>query len=157
MKKPEPRKCRIGQSHFGKTVIACVPIKQGELAFTETGDITSVQTRLSYQVDWDKHYEPHGLSAYLNHSCRPNIGLKAKPGQQPLFYAIRDIAAGEELTIDYCSFEYRTKVLADIKCLCGHDNCRGAILGYAELPPAERAAYGQYVAQYLKTPKPHKH
>ena len=147
-------KCRLGNSQFGKTIISATTIKEGETVFTETGEITAVQTRLSYQVDWDKHYEPHGFSAFLNHSCRPNTALKAAPGGMPVFYALRDIAPGEELTIDYCTFEYKTKVLADIKCLCGHDNCRGEILGYSKLSPKDRASYGRHIADYLKTPPP---
>jgi hypothetical protein len=39
-------------------------------------------------------------SWYLNHSEHPNMAADA----QYRFYAIRDIRAGEELTIDYRSF-----------------------------------------------------
>ncbi|HEY0948032.1 MAG TPA: SET domain-containing protein-lysine N-methyltransferase [Candidatus Paceibacterota bacterium] len=40
---------------------------------------------------------------YLNHSCAPTAGLK---GSRKLrLYALRDIAAGEEITIDYSTTE----------------------------------------------------
>jgi len=131
-------------------------MKKGEIAFTEDGVITSVQTKYSYQVDWDKHYEPDGPSAFLNHSCLPNIGMRVKKGAKPVFYALRDIAEGEELFIDYATFEYKTKVLANIKCLCGAPNCRGHITGFVGLSPEQVKDYSDCLADYLKEKKPAK-
>jgi SET domain-containing protein len=37
---------------------------------------------------------------YTNHSCRPNARLSIERGRVE-FYALREIAPGEEITVDY--------------------------------------------------------
>lgn len=61
-------------------------------------------------------------TAFLNHSCRPNVRLKMRYGHLE-FYALRDILPGEEITLDY---EYSQH--SDSKrCTCGVPECRGTI------------------------------
>lgn len=143
----------LKESRFGKALLATAPIKKDELLFTETGAISPVQTKYSYQVDWELHCEPTGPSAYLNHSCQPTVGIKVKKGEHPSFYALKDIQPGEMLAIDYATFEYRTKVLCETNCLCGHDNCREVIRGFVDLTRAQADSYGDYIAEYLKDSK----
>lgn len=51
----------------------------------------------------DTWIDPVDEFQYLNHSCTPNAGLT---GKDTLYmYAMRDIAAGEEITIDYSTTE----------------------------------------------------
>ena len=40
-------------------------------------------------------------TAFINHSCAPNAYMREVPGKQVLFFALRDIKAGEEITINY--------------------------------------------------------
>lgn len=59
---------------------------------------------------------------YINHSCRPNAYVTILYGHI-LFFALRDIAPGEEITIDYVtSFHDDRK-----RCDCGAADCRGTI------------------------------
>ena len=59
---------------------------------------------------------------YINHSCEPNAYMRITYGHV-LFFARRDIAAGEEITIDY-----EQTLLPDSKrCYCGAKSCRGKI------------------------------
>ena len=59
---------------------------------------------------------------YVNHSCRPNAFTRTIYGRM-LFFALRDIQAGEEITIDYLSTLH-----ADTKrCHCGVPECRGTL------------------------------
>jgi SET domain-containing protein len=44
--------------------------------------------------------EYDGVLMRVNHSCEPNLGM----GGNVLLVAMREIAAGEELTIDYALF-----------------------------------------------------
>jgi hypothetical protein len=44
--------------------------------------------------------EHEGVMMLVNHSCEPNVGM----GGNILLVSMRDIAAGEELTIDYALF-----------------------------------------------------
>ncbi len=57
---------------------------------------------------------------YLNHSCAPNCFLEEVDGRV-FVGAERDIAAGEELTIDYA---YDPALPLD-PCRCGAPTCRG--------------------------------
>jgi SET domain-containing protein len=59
---------------------------------------------------------------YINHSCNPNCYTRTLHGHI-LFMALRDIAAGEEITVDYGeSYHEQTKT-----CGCGAKKCRGKI------------------------------
>lgn len=59
---------------------------------------------------------------YINHSCQPNAYMKNLYGHV-LFFALRDIHPGEEITVDY-----EQTLLPDSKrCHCGARNCRGTI------------------------------
>lgn len=57
-------------------------------------------------------------TAYINHSCDPNAYMRNAPGQRVIFFALRDIAAGEEITMDY-----RDPTHPEV-CRCGARNCR---------------------------------
>ena len=59
---------------------------------------------------------------YINHSCDPNAFMKTTHGHV-LFFARRDIRAGEEITIDY----EQTLHPDSKRCRCGARNCRGTI------------------------------
>jgi uncharacterized protein len=57
---------------------------------------------------------------FINHSCDPNTYMRCTPVRAE-FYARRDIAAGEELTVDYGESHHDGK----LACRCGASNCRG--------------------------------
>jgi len=63
-----------------------------------------------------------GLGAYLNHSCDPNCEVDEIKGRVWLF-ALRDIAAGEELVWDYNLYDDE----APAPCHCGSPKCRGTM------------------------------
>ena len=80
---------------------------------------------------------------YLNHSCDPNVGVAGNV----VFVAMRDIAAGEELTIDYAMIDDHPGVLA---CRCGAANCRRVVFGQDWRRPDLQARYGRYLSWYLQ-------
>ena len=57
---------------------------------------------------------------YINHSCDPNTFMRCTP-ERAEFYALRDIAPGEELTVDYIESQHDGK----LRCRCGAAKCRG--------------------------------
>lgn len=59
---------------------------------------------------------------YINHSCQPNGDLKIR-NNRIFFYATREIAPGEEITLDYISSWHDDET----KCSCGAPTCRGTI------------------------------
>lgn len=74
---------------------------------------------------------------WINHSCEPNCQAEEdEDGRRVYIVALRDIAAGEELTFDYGLIidEPMTDALREeYRCHCGAPGCRGAMLA----PPAE--------------------
>ena len=82
----------------------------------------------SYDIDFDRSVgtfdadlATHG-SNLINHRCDPNLGFDGAGNVR----ALRDIQAGEELTMDYGTFVVNTD--QTFVCDCGSSNCRGAIL-----------------------------
>ena len=66
--------------------------------------------------------EREGCMIFSNHSCDPNIGVQG----QIVFVALRQIAAGEELTHDWATTDDNDYTLG---CRCGATGCRGTITG----------------------------
>ena len=61
-------------------------------------------------------------SQFINHSCQPNTYLRIIH-EHIIFFALRDIEPGEELTLDYMDSYHPD----DYPCRCGVKNCRGTI------------------------------
>lgn len=59
---------------------------------------------------------------YINHSCEPNAYVRTISGHI-LFFALRDIHPGEEITVDY----EQTLHPDSKRCYCGAQSCRGRI------------------------------
>jgi uncharacterized protein len=59
---------------------------------------------------------------YTNHSCRPNAVLRIRQGRVE-FYAMRDIAVGEELTVNYGETHHEGRLV----CRCGAAGCVGRL------------------------------
>lgn len=59
---------------------------------------------------------------FTNHSCRPNAVLRIRQGRVE-FYAMRDVAAGEELTVNYGETHHEGK----LRCRCGAPGCVGRL------------------------------
>ena len=59
---------------------------------------------------------------FTNHSCKANARLCIRQGRVE-FYAVRDIAPGEELTVDYGESHHD----GQLRCRCGAAGCRGAL------------------------------
>ena len=69
----------------------------------------------------DATRSPRGFR-FINHSCAPNTFFRCTPTRAEV-YALRDIAAGEELTVDYGESHHNGR----LRCACGARNCRGRI------------------------------
>jgi hypothetical protein len=80
---------------------------------------------------------------FSNHSCEPNIGVQG----QIVFVAMRDIAAGEELTHDWATTDDDEYEMA---CNCGTPSCRGVVTGQDWRRPELQARYRGYFSWYLQ-------
>jgi len=138
------------KNKFGNTVVAEANIPVGTLIFSAqdwVSDESSGWAKLSvqeinalpqpqrdlfliysYDVDFNHTIgtSDHSLathySNFVNHRCDPNLGFDGEDN----VVAIKNIAVGEELTLDYGTFV--TNFDQDFHCGCGSHNCRGDIL-----------------------------
>jgi SET domain-containing protein len=70
-------------------------------------------------IDASKSTDP---MRFTNHSCQANARLAIIAGRIE-FYALRAIAPGEEITVDYGETHHEGK----LRCRCGAPNCIGAL------------------------------
>jgi uncharacterized protein len=59
---------------------------------------------------------------FANHSCAPNASLRIRQGRVE-FYAMRDVAQGEELTVNYGPTHHEGR----LACRCGAPGCVGRL------------------------------
>ena len=59
---------------------------------------------------------------FTNHSCEPNAVLRIRQGRVE-FYAMRDLAPGEELTVNYGQTHHE----GQLRCRCGAAGCIGRL------------------------------
>ncbi len=119
----------------GKGIFANSNIKRGEKIIVWGGNYTDAvgaqkakeKGMLVFQWDDDLYsYEDRGKDDgyYINHSCNPNLWMT----DAYTLTAMRDINAGEEITIDYALFE-EDDYISKWKCNCGSSLCRGRVTG----------------------------
>jgi SET domain-containing protein len=68
-------------------------------------------------IDASKSTDP---MRFTNHSCAPNARLAIRDGRIE-FYALRALAAGEEITVAYGETHHEGR----LACRCGASNCSG--------------------------------
>jgi cyanophycin synthetase len=140
----------VRSSRLGRSVCATRDITAGDTILKTWGPKLPKRSRYSMQVDSDTHILPDGVTALFNHSCEPNCGVIIRTGAKHLeVRALKPIAAGEELTFDYDTFEYEIETLKG-SCLCGSAKCRGRVAGYKHLATDVKARYGEFIADYLR-------
>lgn len=86
--------------------------------------------------DGAKVIDGHGIAMFLNHSCDPNCETD-EVRNRVWIKAIRDIAAGEELTYDYNLYDGDDD---EATCNCGAASCRKSMYSPEELRRRARAA-----------------
>ena len=86
--------------------------------------------------------EREGCMIFSNHSCEPNIGVRG----HIVFVAMRDIAAGEELTHDWATTDDDTYRM---ECRCGATTCRKIITGQDWRRTQLQEKYAGYMSWYL--------
>ena len=118
----------------GKAVYARELIEPGELIAVWSGrlvhadeldDLPEDIRHHTAQVEEDLYLaslSPDEPPDYINHSCEPNCYCKVIHGHI-LFFALRDIEPGEEITLDYGESYHSDRK----RCSCGAPSCRGRI------------------------------
>lgn len=133
----------------GEGVFATQPFKAGELIMEGIIDQEfDYNTSHSAQIGLNRYVRHKGIIHKVNHSCDPNCGIKLHELGGHNFVAMRDIAVGEEICLDYAMRNYRIEFFP-YECCCGAKNCRKRITGWVGLPEDRRKAYAGFVAPYL--------
>lgn len=141
----------------GRGVFASAPIPRGTLVAEMAGEVlpTSKLTddMLCLQVNdglWLCTYGDQ-LDDCINHSCAPNTGFLRGT---PTLYALRDIAADEEITFDYSTS--MSERGWSLECHCGAPECRQTVRPWPELSDSERTRLFPVALDYLRHPPYHR-
>jgi uncharacterized protein len=99
------------------------------------------------QIDEDRWLWSDGsqLDDYINHSCEPNVGFTTG---RPELVSLRSIAVGEEICWDYS-----TSLIEEgwnLDCRCGSKRCRGTILPFFSLAPADQARLLPFSLNFIR-------
>lgn len=123
-------------SQYGLGVRTLVPWWAGDVVHRFTGLVSAELKLHSLQVNEHLHISETRFIGFLSHACDPNVRLDMSRFE---VVALKDVAAGDLLTIDYAATEdilYR-----QFACHCGAAACRRWITGRAEGANAEGRAY----------------
>jgi SET domain-containing protein len=96
-----------------------ISVEDARVRATRHERIMIVELSPRRAIDFSKSTDP---MRFTNHSCRPNARLCIDYGRVE-FYALRKIAPGEELTVDYGQTHHQGR----LACRCGAEGCRGAL------------------------------
>jgi SET domain-containing protein len=96
-----------------------ISVHEARIRATRAERIMIVEVSAKKAIDFSRSGDP---MRYTNHSCRANARLCIRQGRVE-FYALRAIAPGEEITVDYGETHHEGR----LACRCGAPGCRGAL------------------------------
>lgn len=96
-----------------------ISVADARIRATRHERIMIVELSAKKAIDFSKSADP---MRYTNHSCRPNARLCIRQGRVE-FYALRHIARGEEITVNYGPTHHEGK----LACQCGQPGCSGRL------------------------------
>ena len=96
-----------------------ISVQQARIRATRAERIMIVELSARKAIDFSKSADP---MRYTNHSCQPNARLCIRQGRVE-FYALRAIAPGEEITVNYGPTHHDGK----LACRCGAQGCIGKL------------------------------
>lgn len=111
---PIPPRRKIGEIRGESISVADARIRA-----TRHERIMIVEVSQRRAIDFTRSADP---MRYTNHSCAPNARLCIRQGRVE-FYALRPIASGEEITVDYGPTHHEGR----LACRCGAVGCVGRI------------------------------
>jgi len=111
---PIPARLKIGEIR-GESL----SVDDARIRATRHERIMIVEVSARKAIVFSKSSDP---MRYTNHSCRPNARLSIRNGRVE-FYALRAIALGEEITVNYGETHHQGR----LACRCGAPGCVGRL------------------------------
>ena len=96
-----------------------ISVAQARIRATRSERIMIVEVSDKTAIDFSQSADP---MRYTNHSCRPNARLCIRQGRVE-FYALRAIAPGTEITVNYGPTHHEGRLV----CQCGALGCVGRL------------------------------
>ena len=93
-----------------------ISVADARIRATRSERIMIVELSSRRAIDFSKSADP---MRYTNHCCAPNARLSIQHGRVE-FYALRAIAPGEEITVDYGPTHHEGR----LACRCGAVGCK---------------------------------
>jgi uncharacterized protein len=141
----------------GRGLFAAAALSRGEVVCVKAGHLLTRAQLEAHQGDVNEAdlqitddlfiapvsaAEFEDVMMFLNHSCEPNVGIQG----QIVFVTLREVAADEELALDYATIDDGTEPMP---CRCGAAACRRVITGQDWQSPELQRKYGDHFAWYL--------
>lgn len=111
---PIPARRKIGEIRG-----EAISVGDARIRATRSERVMIVELSDRRAIDFSRSSDP---MRFTNHSCAPNARLCIRNGRVE-FYALRGIATGEEITVNYGETHHEGR----LRCRCGAPNCVGAI------------------------------
>ncbi|MDE2277416.1 MAG: SET domain-containing protein [Burkholderiales bacterium] len=108
-----------GRRKIGEIRGESISVAEARIRATRSQRIMIVELSARRAIDFSRSADP---MRYTNHSCRPNARLCIRQGRVE-FYALRDIAPGEEITVHYGPTHHEGR----LACRCGVAGCTGRL------------------------------
>ncbi len=96
-----------------------ISVAEARIRATRSERIMIVELSARKAIDFTRSTDP---MRYTNHSCAPNARLCISNGRVE-FYAIKDIAPGDEVTVNYGPTHHEGR----LPCRCGAPGCAGRL------------------------------
>lgn len=143
----------VRDAAHGAALFATRAFARGERILLIEGRTQRSPTRYSIQLDTNVHIEADGDLAseemrvrhpwrFLNHACDPVARVSGDA-----LYALRAIAAGDEITFDYTTTE--AEMAEPFDCVCASPRCVGRVQGFLHLPQREQFARRTHLAPHI--------
>ncbi len=143
------KKISIRKTQNGRGLFANKDFKKGKTLFKVKGILFPVAKEKKFdsktkansiRYSQEQYLNPAGeLADFLNHSCDPNCAIK-KIEKNLYIFAIKNIFAGSEITIDYSTIIAKDDSWK-MKCNCYSKNCRKIIRKFNSLPKIFQKKY----------------
>ena len=132
-----------------RRLVATEKVAASEEILAIQGVVRPTPTRFSVQIGPRRHLDEMGPVDATNHSCDPSAFVDFSDPARIVLRALRDLSAGDEISIHYCATEY--DMAAPFECGCGSDSCVGFVRGYRYLPETDARALSPWISPAVRT------